>query len=1073
MPTPLFEVRLFAAPAFGLPVDNSTPYRVLPAKTVGPARWRITRLDGYADAEITLNGALSVLPGIVSGRCVEFWGMNRSGVKTRLYRGYITYIAEQHREMGTTAAKSIRQTVVTIHGAWLRRKRDRVMQRYALGDGTDVGALFARVAGRWTKNVAPKIVIDGRTVGQAMTYLDAWRKTLGDVATELVDATGGFAVSGGDVDPVTGRDRIYLRPFGDPQNAVSITLPDPGKSVLDYNTEQDSTQIANAVDIVGGKHRFPNLLAQACGGNTSFEYPSYVTADTIGNLLVDGGFDGIGYPPGVPIAPVAVSNITISNEFSGNSGVFTPSTPASPGFSVQYVLGTLTITGGTGFVPGDYRILQNVNAGAKALGLILMLAGKCGTLGSTGGTGTLSALDAWTLTGGAAVRPRGDVWGETDGGDYMIELPGQGDAVMKPFAADASRVIPGQPYRFRARMRLRVGTSGAGVGNRARLQIVWLNSTGAAIGTPQTASFDNTSGLDSADSFQSFTLDSVCPAGAVKGRCSVVFDFKPAAAPGGILVDSLSFSGARAVVQSGWEIFPRGSASVQEIDWAYEGAGIDSAYHGAYSLRIAATSTDVDEQDIAVRPHDNPAIGVTVGQQVVFSAWAKTTQATAAGGGTRPKIQMQIFQFNAQNEYLRVVKADCPADPGIVWKQLSVSCVIPGDCRTVRVSLVLRGTGTTQLDALELRDSGALVASSAAGKNSVFIEGDTYTQFTAAVDAFDPASPVAGSEATYSRITDLVDEKSVATERDGNAFAAARLARTSLPFDRPQVQTIGYAYDFYPGVYLHGIGADGLAILPVPLPIVEVEGEWDGRGLLKLRPITNTERPSETRVTREIVRKALVRDGGNSGGSGGGGTSAGSLTFGGTTGTTSLPAHAPTHATGGSDPVMPVAIGAEPALGVPAADGYVLSSSHLGVRAWVPPSGGAGTFQTTEEDASAFYQVANLNSHVVADCYGGNINVTLPVITGAGDVGKTVTVVRQDSFGANSGKIITVVGGGPTATPQTIRGTLALRQLSGDWQSVTLRSARGGSTTGYEWHVISKTYTDAGRNSLNANTSAA
>lgn len=62
-------------------------------------------------------------------------------------------------------------------------------------------------------------------------------------------------------------------------------------------------------------------------------------------------------------------------------------------------------------------------------------------------------------------------------------------------------------------------------------------------------------------------------------------------------------------------------------------------------------------------------------------------------------------------------------------------------------------------------------------------------------------------------------------------------------------------------------------------------------------------------------------------------------------------AHAASHHTAGSDALAAADIGAEPALGNPASDGDVLSSTAAGVRSWIAPaSGGLTNPMTTADD---------------------------------------------------------------------------------------------------------------------------
>jgi hypothetical protein len=52
-------------------------------------------------------------------------------------------------------------------------------------------------------------------------------------------------------------------------------------------------------------------------------------------------------------------------------------------------------------------------------------------------------------------------------------------------------------------------------------------------------------------------------------------------------------------------------------------------------------------------------------------------------------------------------------------------------------------------------------------------------------------------------------------------------------------------------------------------------------------------------------------------------------------------AHAASHATGGTDAITAASIDAEPELGNPATNGFVLSSTTAGVRSWIEPAAGA------------------------------------------------------------------------------------------------------------------------------------
>ena len=97
-------------------------------------------------------------------------------------------------------------------------------------------------------------------------------------------------------------------------------------------------------------------------------------------------------------------------------------------------------------------------------------------------------------------------------------------------------------------------------------------------------------------------------------------------------------------------------------------------------------------------------------------------------------------------------------------------------------------------------------------------------------------------------------------------------------------------------------------------------------------------------------------------------------------------------------------VGAEPALGNPSVNGYVLSSTTAGVRSWVAPGGGGSAYTVTSV-STTYTETATSGTKIVkANTTGGAFSVTLPTA-----VGNTATIIIKKTAGVPS---LTVDGAG-------------------------------------------------------------
>ena len=274
------EVRYFAADLSG--------YRVLPLAADGNpgvasgVTGRITATEGYGEASFSLHGVLNDWPDLAAGRRVDIMARYRSRLTglvkvDQLYRGTI-------RRIVPATEREQRLLKISLLGIYAEAAKQTCKKRYANNSLSDKSVLFADLCRASLSPRLSGVEIAALPVGDTLDYLDAYDVLLGQAVETLTQGTGRVAV-GGDVNALTGGDRLFFRPFDDLSAAPRHKLEIPGVAIGTYRREQDVTQQATVLHLFGGAAKYPNLLAEAVQGNTSFEMPEIAGASDSGNIV--------------------------------------------------------------------------------------------------------------------------------------------------------------------------------------------------------------------------------------------------------------------------------------------------------------------------------------------------------------------------------------------------------------------------------------------------------------------------------------------------------------------------------------------------------------------------------------------------------------------------------------------------------------------------------------------------------------------------------------------------------------------------------------------------------------------
>lgn len=240
--------------------------------------WELVEAGGAAQATVTFAkpfDSLATLPA--GGDTLEIWAFG-TGETVPRFRGIVGQ-PEAALDMAETRTVIAYGRAEDMNHVLL----DEVM---LIPGGGDLSAFASRIADAYQDVRGATFARDLRTTGVTMERLEFEHASAREGMDQLLAQAPGVLVWGWDIDPATGQDRLYLRP----RTASVGHQFFVGDTVKLLHEPKEFQGLKNAVLLRGGPAKYPNLLAQATGGNTSFERPE-LSAESNGNLLLDAGFE--------------------------------------------------------------------------------------------------------------------------------------------------------------------------------------------------------------------------------------------------------------------------------------------------------------------------------------------------------------------------------------------------------------------------------------------------------------------------------------------------------------------------------------------------------------------------------------------------------------------------------------------------------------------------------------------------------------------------------------------------------------------------------------------------------------